>query len=179
MPTLLLLRHAKSSWADPNLSDHARPLAPRGRQAAKRLARYVDSHGLRPELVLCSSAQRARETLELLRPALGPDADVGLEDELYGADTDGLVRRLRAVGNHVESVLLVGHNPGLQDLAVSLAGDGEPKAMQLLRTKFPTGALAILDVGPTGWTRLGPGAARLTQLVLPRELPVEPDERPV
>jgi phosphohistidine phosphatase len=176
--TLLLLRHAKSSWSDPGLRDHERPLAPRGRKAAKRLARYVDSHGLQPELVLCSSARRARETLDLLRPALGAGAEVAFDNDLYGADGGELLGRVRAVTNHVESVMLVGHNPGLQDLAISLAGDGEPGALELLRAKFPTAALAILDLGSTGWARLGPGDARLTRLVLPRELPVEPDEHP-
>src|SRR5579864_6603655 len=120
--TLLLLRHAKSSWSDPGLSDHERPLAPRGQQAAKRVARYVDSHGLHPELVLCSSARRARETLEVLRPALGAGAKVRFDDVLYVADADELLGRVLAVSDHVDSVMLVGHNPGLQDLAISLAG---------------------------------------------------------
>lgn len=178
MSTLYLLRHAKSSWSDPNLGDHARPLAPRGRRAAKRMARYADSQGIRPDLVLCSSALRARETLQLLRPALGPGAAVRFDDDLYGANADELLGRLRAVDDRIASVVLVGHNPGLEDLATSLASDGEALAKELLRAKFPTGALAILDLGSTTWARLGPGGAYLVRLVLPSELPVEPDEDP-
>jgi phosphohistidine phosphatase len=176
--TLYLLRHAKSSWSDPSLGDRERPLAPRGRRAAKRMALYINSQDIRPELVLCSSAQRARETLEVLRPALGPGAEVRFDDDLYGANAYELLGRLRAVNGHIASVLLVGHNPGLQDLATSLAGDGEPVAKDLLEARLPTGALAVLDLGSTTWARLGPGGAYLVRLVLPRELPVEPDERP-
>src|SRR5258708_4362712 len=84
--TLYLLRHAKSSWTDPSLSDHERPLAPRGRRAAMRVARYANTEGIRPDLVLSSSALRARETLEVLRPALGPGAELRIDDDLYGAD---------------------------------------------------------------------------------------------
>jgi phosphohistidine phosphatase len=134
------------------------------------MAGYLDSHRVRPQLVLCSSARRARETLEVVRTALGASADVEFDAELYGADSDLLLGRLQAVRNEVESVMLVGHNPGLQDLALMLAGDGEPRAMDLLRAKFPTGALAILEVGAPTWAELGLGGATLTRLVLPAEL---------
>ena len=177
--TLCLLRHAKSSWSDPSLGDHERPLAPRGRRAATRIARYANSQRIRPELVLCSSALRARQTLEPLRPDFRPGAEVRFDDDLYGASADELLGSLRAVNGRIASVLLVGHNPGLEDLATILASDGEPLAMELLRAKFPTGALAILDLGSTTWARLRPGAAYLARLVLPRELPVEADEHPV
>lgn len=179
MRTLHLLRHAKSSWTDPGLGDHERPLAPRGRRAAMRVAHYANSHGIRPDLVLSSSALRARETLELLMPALGPGAEVRFDDDLYGANADELLGRVRAVNDRITSLLLVGHNPGLQDLATSLAGDGEPLAKELLRAKFPTGVLAILDLGSTTWARLTPGGAYLVRLVLPSELPVDPSEHPV
>jgi phosphohistidine phosphatase len=177
--TLHLLRHAKSSWTDPSLGDHERPLAPRGRRAAMRVAHYANSHGIRPDLVLSSSALRARETLELLMPALGPGAEVRFDDDLYGANADELLGRVRAVNDRITSLLLVGHNPGLHDLATNLAGDGEPLAKELLRARFPTGALAILDLRSTSWARLDPGGAYLVRLVLPRELPVEPDDHPV
>jgi phosphohistidine phosphatase len=177
--TLYLLRHAKSSWSDPSLGDHERPLAPRGERAAKRMGRYANSQGIHPELVLCSSALRARETLELMMPTLAPGAEVRFEDALYGANADELQGRLRAVNDQIASVLLVGHNPGMQDLATSLAGDGEPVAKELLRAKLPTGALAILDLVSTTWARLGPGGAYLVRLVVPSELPAEPDEHPI
>ena len=174
--TLFLLRHAKSSWKDPSLSDQDRPLAPRGRRDAKRMARYANSQGVRPELVLCSSARRARATLEELLPALGPDAAVCIDDDLYGAEVADLLARLRGIGAPVKSVLVVGHNPGLQDLAIRLAGDGEPLAMEQLTAKFPTGALAVLDLGAAAWAGLAPGCAYLVRVVVPRELPVERDD---
>ena len=137
------------------------------------MARYASSQGVRPELVLCSTALRARATLDALLPALGAQAEVRFEDDLYGADADELLARLRAVSTRVESVLVVGHNPGLQDLAARLAGDGEPVATDQLRAKFPTGALAVLDLGSTTWARLTIGGAYLAHLFTPRELEVD------
>ena len=171
MRTLFLLRHAKSSWADPTLADHDRPLAPRGRRAASCLARHVESEPIRPALVLCSSARRARDTFEALKPALDHHVDVEIDDDLYGADAHSLLDRLRGVGHDAASVMIVGHNPGLHDLAVALAGDGDSAAIGQLNTKFPTGALATLDLGGTSWGHLGPSQAYLVSLVLPRQLP--------
>lgn len=171
MRTLFLLRHAKSSWADPTLADHDRPLAARGRRAAERLADYVRSEAVRPAMVLCSTARRARDTLELLKPALGHHVDMHIDHGLYGADAAELLDRLRQVGQDVPSVMIVGHNPGLHDLALELTGNGDEAAITRLHTKFPTGALATLDVGRTGWDELAPGQAYLTSLVLPRQLP--------
>lgn len=164
------MRHAKSSWDDAALSDAERPLAPRGVKAARRIAGYLRSGGILPELVLCSSARRTRETLALLEPALGPDVAVEVEDELYGAGGSDLIERLRRVDPDVGSAMLIGHNPGLQDLAIELAGSGDAEALEQLHTKFPTGALATLDTGSAGWAGLAPGRATLTRLVLPRRL---------
>jgi len=168
--TLLLLRHAKSSWADAAVPDHDRPLAPRGDQAARRVRDHLRDSGVRPELVLCSSAVRTRQTLEALRPALDETTHVVLEDSLYGADADELLDRLRAVDGQITSVLLIGHNPGIQDLAIDLAGDGDHAALAQLDRKFPTAALATLELGRTGWADLRPDVAFLRSLVLPRDL---------
>ena len=120
--------------------------------------------------MLCSSARRARDTLDALTPALGRDVDIDIDDDLYGADAADLLDRLRDIGDDIASVMIVGHNPGLHDLALELTGDGDETAISQLHTKFPTGALATLDVGPTGWNELVPGQAYLTSLVLPRQL---------
>lgn len=170
MRTLLLLRHAKSSWVDPALADHDRPLSPRGAQAARRIAAHLLSEGIRPELVLCSSARRARDTLEALRPVLGESADVRTASELYGAGAGEIMQRLRVVDPHAASAMIVGHNPGLHDLVIDLAGDGDETAMRQLRTKFPTGALATLDVSAP-WAALEAGQAYLRRLVVRRDLP--------
>ena len=163
---LYLLRHAKSSWADPGLPDHERSLAPRGEQAARRIAGYIRQERIRPGLVLCSTAVRARRTLEIIAPALGEATAVRLEDRLYGAGAEDLLSRLREVPDDVDAVLVVGHNPGLQDLAVELAGGGDARALRRLNEKFPTGALASLTT-PGRWTELGTGTARLVSLILP------------
>lgn len=171
MRTLLLLRHAKSSWDDPGLVDHDRPLSPRGVRAAKKVAGHLHESGLRPDLVLCSSARRTRQTLEGLELILGGTVEVRIETELYGASSHELLLRLQAVDPAVSTVLVIGHNPGLEDLAVDLAGDGEPAALTELHTKFPTAALAVFDLGGDEWADLRHESARLIEIVLPRELP--------
>ena len=135
MKRLFLLRHAKSSWDDPGLADHDRPLAPRGRRASALIAEHLRRTRIRPALVLCSSAKRTRETLEGLQQALSP-VEVQFEDELYGASSEELLQRLRAVPDEVESVMLIGHQPAIQELALHLAAEGSE--LERLRAKFPT-----------------------------------------
>ena len=161
MKTLWLLRHAKSSWDDPALPDHDRPLAPRGLKAGKRIRRWAADHRVRPDLVLCSTAARAEATLELVLPGLG-SPEVRYEAALYHASADSLLDRLRALDSHLDGVLLIGHNPGLHDLAHVLAPPG-PDAL-------PTGALAELRLEVETWHDARPGCALLQQLVLPRSL---------
>jgi phosphohistidine phosphatase SixA len=112
---LVLLRHAKSSWADPSIPDHDRPLNGRGRDAAARVGRHLRRDGPRPELVLCSSSTRTRQTLELLE--LRPRPVVLVEDGIYGATASGLLTRVREVPARYGTVLVIGHNPGVEDLA--------------------------------------------------------------
>jgi phosphohistidine phosphatase len=164
--SLFLLRHAKSSWDDPGLADHDRPLAPRGRRASELIAEHARRNRVRPALVLCSSAQRTRETLEAVRPALGP-AEVRFERELYGASSEDLLQRLREVPEEVDSVMLVGHQPAIQALALHLAGDGSE--LERLRAKFPTAALATLSFDGK-WSELGDEGARLVAYVKPKQL---------
>jgi phosphohistidine phosphatase len=168
MHTLCLLRHAKSSWSDQTLADRERPLARRGRRDARRIAKYLGRLKIAPELVLCSSAERTRETLDLLRPALGTASAVSLETELYAASADELLERIRAVPETVGSVMVIGHNPGLQELALLLASDGAD--FKRLEGKFPTAALATLALGNTTWRRLSEGDAALAAYVLPKQL---------
>jgi phosphohistidine phosphatase len=164
--TLYLLRHAKSSWAEPTLADSERPLAPRGRRDATLVAEHLRRIGCEPELVLCSPAVRTRETLELVRPALGGPR-VMLEGELYAASPDELLARIRLVPDAVASVLLVGHNPGLHELALTLASTGDE--LERLEAKFPTAALATLALAGS-WSRLAPAEAKLAAYVVPKQL---------
>jgi phosphohistidine phosphatase len=158
---LFLLRHAKSSWDDPSLADSDRPLAPRGRKAAKRIRAYLRREQIRVGLVLCSSARRTRETLDLVAPS----GEIRIEQGLYGATADELLERLCHVPDEVEAVMLIGHEPALRELAVCLVGAGS----ELAERKFPTAALATLTfTGP--WSALEPGHAQLAAFIVPREL---------
>lgn len=167
MRTVLLLRHAKSSWADPGMADADRPLAPRGRRAAAKIAEHLRGHEP-PAQVLCSSARRTRETLDLIAPALGDGCERLIEDGLYGASASELLERLRRVPDSVASVLVIAHNPAIHDLAATLAGRGV--ALTQLREGFPTAALAVLRCDADGWRDVGPGDAEVVDFVVPRDL---------
>jgi phosphohistidine phosphatase len=168
MRTLYVLRHAKSSWDDETLRDHDRPLAPRGMRVAPLIADHMRAETIVPDVVLCSTARRTRETLELLGDAIPVDCDVRFEAELYGATADAIVTRLRALPDTAERAMVIGHNPGLQRLAWLLARSG-PMLSQLGR-KFPTAALATLDVAIDRWPDLARDCARLDAFVRPRDL---------
>lgn len=170
MRTLLLLRHGKSSWDEPGLADFERPLAPRGRRAAAAIGRYLRASGPLPDLVLCSAARRARETWTIAAAELGHAPRRRTERGLYLAAPDRLLARLRRCPEAAETVLLIGHNPGLASLAVGLAGTGEAEALARLRRKLPTGALAILRFDLQRWADLAEGGGQLERLVLPRAL---------
>lgn len=168
MRRLWLLRHAKSSWDDPQLTDADRPLSKRGRRAAERMRRYLDDAGVRPDAVLCSSALRARETLAAVLPGLGRELEVRIEPRLYTFSAGDLLDRLLAVPDDVRSVLLVGHNPAIEDLAESLAREGD--RLPDLEQRFPTAALALLDLDVDSWSAARPGCGALEAFVTPAEL---------
>ena len=163
---LYVLRHAKSSWDNPGLDDHERPLAPRGQRACAGMAEHIRSAEIAPDVVLCSTARRTRETLE----GVNPPGKRLIEAELYSASTQDLVDRLHQLSDDVSSAMLIGHNPSMQMLVLRLArrGDDEPERDAIER-KFPTGALATLTF-ECSWSELGPGSARLTAFVKPKEL---------
>lgn len=170
MTTLLVLRHAKSSWADAGTPDHERPLNARGRRDAPRMGGHLAEAEPRPDRVLCSTALRARQTLEAVQDAQPDPPPVSFEPELYLAPAGRLLARLQRLDPGDATVLLVGHNPGLADLVHALAGDGEAGAQRRLAEGLKTATLAVLRFeGP--WARLAPGGARLAALVRPKDLP--------
>jgi phosphohistidine phosphatase len=164
---LHLLRHAKSSWDDSTLADAERPLAPRGRKAAKRIAGWAAGHDVRPQVVACSSAVRARQTLQRVLPGLG-QPEVWTEESLYAASAETLLARIQALPDEVEEAMLIGHNPGLQELVLLLAERGELR--DRAAAKLPTGALATLEADVRGWANIEPGQMRLSSFVVPRDL---------
>jgi phosphohistidine phosphatase len=165
--TLYLLRHAKSAWDDPSLADSERPLAPRGRAASATIADYIRDHAIAPEVVICSPAVRARQTLEGLGDALGT-ARVEIEPSLYDANETDLLERARKLAPDVASAMMVGHNPSIQRFALLIAEESE--RLDQLRQKFPTAALATLAVDTADWHELRAGDAALTGFVKPRDL---------
>jgi phosphohistidine phosphatase len=173
MRQLLLLRHAKSSWDDPGLSDHARPLNARGRRAAAAMAAAMHELGLAPDIVLVSSARRTLQTLEALTP-FEDGALIEPMDALYLAPWGRLLDAIRAAPETARSLLLIGHNPGLHELALALAGEaglgrGGPDAARL-KEGYPTGALAEFTVAAP-WRLLESGGGRLVRFLVPRDLP--------
>jgi phosphohistidine phosphatase len=169
MHQLLLLRHAKSSWDDPKLVDRDRPLNKRGRRAAGIIRQAIVDLGLTPDVVLVSPARRTQETLDALEP-WGDLPLVEQAETLYLASAPQLLAVLREVSETVRSVMLVGHNPGMHELAILLAGTSDAsEAMQRLTGGFPTAALAEFAIA-TSWRQLGSAGTRLVRFLTPRDL---------
>jgi phosphohistidine phosphatase len=171
--TILLLRHAKSAWSNPRLDDHERPLNKRGERSAQAMADHVARRAPRPDLILCSTALRTRQTLAPLVKRLGsPAPPIALEEGLYLATEDMMLARLQTVPEDVRTVLLIGHNDGMWHLAEALVGRGSGSLREALGQKYPTGALATLGVPDGPWSELDWGSAELLDFVKPRDLAV-------
>ncbi|WP_336485244.1 SixA phosphatase family protein [Methylobacterium nigriterrae] len=167
MLRLLLLRHAKSD-RPAGVADLDRPLNPRGRKAAPLMAAYLAEQELRPDLALVSPARRTRETWEPVGQAIG-QARVELVDGIYEAPASALLAVIRDASD-ARSLMLVGHNPGLQNLAIRLAGAGSREDRARLRTQFPTAALAVIDFEADAWREIGWGGGRLERFLGPRDI---------
>ncbi|MFA7429888.1 MAG: histidine phosphatase family protein [Rhodospirillaceae bacterium] len=171
MKRLHFLRHAKSSWDDPELEDIDRPLAERGHRAGAAMAAVLKERGLRVDQVLVSTARRTRQTFDYLCPML-EGVPVQFESRLYVFSAAHLLDRLRELPDSIGSVLVIGHNPAMQELAVALTDRQDPPTPELatLRDKFPTAGYALLVCGIDRWDDLGPGVARLDTLIRPKDL---------
>ncbi len=153
MLRLMLLRHAKSDRSVAGASDHERTLNPRGRTAAVTMGTYMAAEKLVPALILCSTATRTRETCERIIAAFPHPPPIHYERRLYEAGPDTIVDLVAAMPADARSILLIGHNPGLQLTALSLAGPGSGKRLANLREKFPTAALAVIAFDFDAWVR--------------------------
>lgn len=163
---LVVLRHAKSDWPI-GVPDHDRPLGRRGRRDAVAAGQWVSEHVGAPDLAVVSTARRTRETWELAAAELGRGPDVRLDDRVYEATVRDLLEVLAEVPKDTTCVLLVGHNPGVQELVLALTGPADDEGRLLAETKYPTSGLAVLEV-ECKWPDLAPGRARLTDFVVPR-----------
>lgn len=169
MRRLILLRHAKSDWPD-GVADPERPLSPRGRSAAPRVGAYIAQEHLLADRILVSPARRARETWDLVAARLPPPKVVASEPRVYDATATRLMSVVRELPKDAHSVMLVGHNPGLEDLAELLVASGPAPHLASMAEKFPTGGLAVIDLPVDDWSATVPGIGRLDRFVTPRDL---------
>ena len=170
MKRVILLRHAKSSWKDPSLDDHDRPLNRRGKAAAPVIGAWLAERGYGPDTVLCSSSLRTRQTVQRLRKTMPDLPEATIEEFLYHALPDVMLERLRQLPKTCETVMMVGHQPGLSALTRKLAdGTEEPRCSRAYE-HFPTAAAAVLELELNVWSELGENSARFVDFAKPREL---------
>lgn len=168
MRKLLLMRHAKAV-REPGLSDRARRLTERGRDDAARVARFLQAHGLTPDFALASDSVRTRETLEIACEVFAPAPATKLDAGLYLAEPRAILRAIRAVPAPTRALLVIGHNPGLAELALALAGRGEREAVARLAMSFPTSAVAVFDF-EGAWAGVEELGGRLERFVVAKPL---------
>lgn len=173
MKTLFILRHAKSDRDNPALKDHDRPLNERGRDAAPKMGAYIKAQGYKPDVILCSTSRRTVETYDLIKEALG-EANVKFEETLYLAEKRHLIDRLRWLEDDLKSAMIIGHNPGLEELANAIAAspkkEKEERLHRRMREKFSTAALAVITLPITAWRDAKPGTGKLVDFMRPKDL---------
>ena len=174
MKRLFLLRHAKAVPADPDMDDHARALTVRGVHDANAIARYMQKNGMAPDLMLVSSSARTRQTAELTVRELSDPPRVDIRDTLYLAEPGTVLAVIQAAPASAAGVMVIGHNPGMEDLATLLAREPvrrkERARRDVLEEKFPTAALAVLEFDITRWRDIVPGAGKLVDFVRPKDI---------
>jgi phosphohistidine phosphatase len=170
MRRLMLLRHAKSDWSRPGQRDHDRELSSRGRAAAPLMGAYLAERALIPDCVLVSTARRTRETWKLVAPLLPARPKAIYEDRIYEAEPGDILDAIRETPSSCQSLLVIGHNPGLQDLGLLLIKDGSQDSIDRLAEKFPTAGLVIIDMPTDAWAALRTGSGRLDSFITPRGL---------
>jgi phosphohistidine phosphatase len=176
MKQLLLLRHAKSSWADDALADRQRPLAARGAQAATRMGEELAARGLLPDRILCSPAVRTRETLAQLKPSLAAATPVEFVEDLYDPPEADYLGIIHDYGGSADRLLVIGHNPHTHATALTLVGDGDRGERARLVVKFPTAGLAVLAFDDNSWAGIAPASGRLEAFVRPKDLMPDADD---
>ena len=168
MKKLALLRHAKSVPGGPGVRDFDRALNTRGVEAARRMGEEIRSRGWRFDLVLASSARRVQETVECVEAGYGRSLAAEFVDSIYDASAEALTKLVQGVGDDVENVLIVGHNPGLQEFACKLAMSGDPRG-SMAADHFPTAALLLLELPARRWRDLTLQSASIVEFVQPRD----------
>lgn len=167
---LMLLRHAKSDWSSSGMQDSARPLTERGEAAARLMGGYMARHSLIPQRVLCSPARRTRETLSGIAAQWPAAVEAVFDERLYAAAPQVLLSIIRSQDATMHTLLVIGHNPGLQEAAELLIATGDVELRERLREKFPTAALSVIDFAVDKWSRIHNRSGRLDRYVTPRSI---------
>ena len=170
MLRLMLMRHAKSDWSSPGMQDTARPLTERGEKAARLMGGYMARHSLIPQRVLCSPARRTRETWSGIAAQWPTEVEVVFDERLYMATPQALLAIIRSQDARTRTLLVIGHNPGLQETAELLIAAGDVELRERLREKFPTAALSVIDFAVKKWGRIHDHSGRLDRYVTPRSV---------
>lgn len=170
MLRLMLLRHAKSDWSGTGTSDHERTLNARGRSAAPVIGRYMAQERLLPSLVLCSTATRTRETCDLVTAEFSHLPPIHYERRLYEAAPETIIKIIAAAPNDVHTLLVIGHNPGLQLTALTLVTRAHARQQEKLREKYPTAALAVIDFDARAWAGMLAASGVLERFITPRDV---------
>ncbi len=170
MLTLTMLRHAKSSWGDPLLRDKDRPLNARGKSQTKQMGEHLSQQNIDPDLIICSSAKRARQTLKQVSKNWQTDARIVLEDRLYLASTSSILSLFEEYGNSANHIMIIGHNPGFHTLASSLAASGDAHDIATLSQRYPTGTLCVIKSNAVQWQNIDSEAGELVIFTTPKSL---------
>ena len=170
MKTLFLLRHGKSSWADPSLVDFDRPLNGRGRKAAARMGAFMAEEGLKPDFIYSSSSARTKETFWRFQESFGEELEVEFVDDLYHSSSILMLNRVQNAPSQKNSLMLIAHNPGIHDAALRFLGYGSPADINRLDFKFPTGALVQFSFRAEVWWDVNFEEGKLERLVFPKDL---------
>ena len=170
MLTLSIVRHAKSSWGDADLRDIDRPLNKRGKRQAQRLGAHLSKLALAPDLILCSPAKRACQTLARMMKGWQHEAEQIIDNRLYLASSGTILSLLEELGKARTHIMVIGHNPGLHMLSHSLAARGNPEELALLREKYPTATFSTIRARTEQWKKFGKVGGKLIYLVPPRQL---------
>lgn len=172
MKRLYFLRHAKSDWKNADFSDHDRPLNKRGRRACIKMAQVFENLGVSPDIVLCSTAERTRETAKRIMKTGAFNWNIQYEKALYGASADTILSQIRALPDAYQSVLIIGHNPGIEYVVTGLARDESTDGMLArISRKYPTGALACLEFETNAFSDISVHSGTLNHFVKPKDKP--------
>ncbi|MEP3234155.1 MAG: histidine phosphatase family protein [Hyphomicrobiales bacterium] len=171
MRTLIFLRHAKSSWALPGIDDFDRPLNERGNNAAPQIANWLVSEGIKPDVIVCSSAKRTQETLAHMEPLFGQETATIMEPDLYLAPSSTLFSCTEQLDDTFETVMLLAHNPGLHDAALSVLTAASRRESGEMRSRFPTCACAVVSLPINSWSEITTDIGELNAYMTPRRLP--------